>query len=89
MSNSLQGRYALISGGGSGIGKAIALALGDSGAEVVVNYSNSPQKANEVVDAIKAAGGKSYAIQANIAEESEIEKLMKTILALMQLRKAK
>ena len=76
----LSGQTALVTGASRGIGRAIALALGESGAEVVVNYSNSPQKAEEVVTAITSTGGKAYAIQANIAEETDVEKLIKFVL---------
>ncbi len=76
----LKGQTALITGASRGIGRAIALKLGESGAEVVVNYSNSPQKAEEVVATINSAGGKAYAMQANIAEESEVEKLVKAVM---------
>ena len=55
---SLAGQTALVTGGGRGIGKAIALALGEAGAEVVVNYSSSAAAADEVVTAIEAIGGR-------------------------------
>ena len=51
---SLAGQTALVTGGCRGIGKAIALALGEAGAEVVVNYSSSAAAADEVVTAIEA-----------------------------------
>ena len=76
----LSGQTALVTGSSRGIGRAIALKLGESGAEVVVNYSHSPEKAEEVVKAIQAKGGKAYAIQANIAKEVEVEGLIKQIL---------
>ena len=79
-SNLLSGQTALVTGASRGIGRAIALKLGETGAEVVVNYSNSPDKAEEVVAEINSIGGKAYAIQANIADEEEVNKLMKTVL---------
>jgi len=57
-SASLAGQTALVTGGGRGIGRAIALALGEAGAEVVVNYSSSAAAADEVVATITTAGGK-------------------------------
>ena len=58
---SLDGQTALVTGGGRGIGQAIALALAEAGAEVVVNYANSASAADAVVASITAAGGKAYA----------------------------
>ena len=79
-SDLLSGQTALVTGASRGIGKAIALKLGEAGAEVFVNYSNSPQKAEEVVAAIKSSGGKAYAIQANVSNEEEVNKLIKAII---------
>ncbi len=76
----IAGQTALITGASRGIGKTIALTLAAAGAEVVVNYSNSEEKANEVVAEIKASGGHAYALQANISEETEVEELIKKIL---------
>ncbi|MBL6740913.1 MAG: 3-oxoacyl-[acyl-carrier-protein] reductase [Synechococcus sp. BS301-5m-G53] len=79
-SASLAGQTALVTGGGRGIGRAIALALGEAGAEVVVNYSNSAAAADEVVAAITTAGGQAYALQANVSIEAEVDGLIKTVL---------
>ena len=77
---SLDGQTALVTGGGRGIGRAIALALGEAGAEVVVNYSSSVSAADDVVATITAAGGKAYALQANVSIEEEVDGLIKTVL---------
>ena len=77
---SLDGQTALVTGGGRGIGRAIALALGDAGAEVVVNYSSSAAAAEEVVATIKSAGGQAYALQANVSVEEDVDGLIKTVL---------
>ncbi len=76
----LNDQTVLVTGASRGIGRAIALALGEIGAEVVVNYSNSHGKAQELVEEINNLGGKAYSVQANVSEESSIEKLMKTVL---------
>jgi len=76
----LSGQTALVTGASRGIGRAIALKLGKLGAEVIVNYSNSAEQAEAVVTQVNESGGKGYAIKANIAEESEIELLIKTVL---------
>ncbi|MGE4581481.1 MAG: 3-oxoacyl-[acyl-carrier-protein] reductase [Synechococcus sp.] len=77
---SLEGQTALVTGGGRGIGRAIALALGEAGAEVVVNYSSSDAAAEDVVATITAAGGKAYALQANVSIEEDVDGLIKTVL---------
>ena len=79
-SASLAGQTALVTGGGRGIGRAIALALGEAGAEVVVNYSNSAAAADDVVAAITAAGGQAYALKANVSVEAEVDGLIKQVL---------
>ena len=79
-SASLDGQTALVTGGGRGIGKAIALALAEAGAEVVVNYANSAVAADEVVASINAAGGKAYALKANVSIEEEVDGLIKAVL---------
>ena len=52
----LQGQVAVVTGASLGIGRATALALGEAGAQVVVNYRSHPEQAEEVVEAIRAAG---------------------------------
>ncbi|MFL0777267.1 MAG: 3-oxoacyl-[acyl-carrier-protein] reductase [Prochlorococcus sp.] len=76
----LAGQTVLVTGASRGIGRAIALALGEIGAEVVVNFASSPDAAEEVVNTINNSGGKAYAIQANVAEEDEVNALIKTVL---------
>lgn len=77
---SLSGQTALVTGGGRGIGRAVALALAEAGAEVVVNYSSSATAADEVVQSIQAKGGTAYALQANVAIEADVDRLIKTVL---------
>ncbi len=79
-SNPITGQTALVTGASRGIGRAVALELGKTGAEVVVNYSSSTEKANEVVKAIIANGGKAYSIKANIAEEKEVNEMIQSVL---------
>ncbi len=79
-SSLLQGQTAIVTGASRGIGKAIALKLAHEGAEVVVNYSSSKEKAEEVVSLIKNSGGKAYSLQANVADETSVNQLIKTVL---------
>lgn len=71
----LIGKVAIVTGGSRGIGRGIAERLGRDGAYVVVNYSDSEQDANEVVDAISDAGGKSVSIQGDLSKVSDIQTL--------------
>lgn len=74
---SLQGKAALITGGGQGIGRAFAHALGEAGARVAIVDMNK-EKAQEVSDELKSKGILSTAIQANVAVEKDIQEMVDT-----------
>lgn len=69
----LKGQKALVTGANSGIGKAIAIALGHAGADVVVNYVTRPEEAQKVADEIERCGVKAYTHQADISKEDQVE----------------
>ncbi|MGF9976060.1 3-oxoacyl-[acyl-carrier-protein] reductase [Viridibacillus arvi] len=73
----LEGKTAVVTGASRGIGRAIALTLAEQGARVVVNYSGSQSKAEEVVAEITENGGEAIAVQANVADADEVTALMK------------
>lgn len=73
----LTNKVAVVTGGSRGIGRAIALHLAKLGAKVVVNFSGSQAKAEEVVAEIEANGGSAIAVQANVADAEDVTKLMK------------
>lgn len=75
MENRLDGKVALVTGSSRWIGRAIAEQLADLGAKVVINYSGSVHKADEVVECIKEKGGEAVAIQADISQVSHIENI--------------
>ncbi len=69
----LKGQKALVTGANSGIGKATAIALGQAGADVVVNYVSNPEAADEVAKVIQSCGVRSYAHQADVSQEDQVE----------------
>ncbi|GMK48940.1 3-ketoacyl-ACP reductase [Paenibacillus glycanilyticus] len=77
---SLQGKVAIVTGASRGIGRQIAIQLGEAGAKVVVNYSSNEEKANEVVQLIEQAGGQAAAIRGNIGKVSDVEGLFSEAL---------
>jgi glucose 1-dehydrogenase len=68
----LAGQKALVTGASSGIGRAIALALGAAGADVVVNYVTAADPAEEVAAAIRAGGAAAYTARADVSREDEV-----------------
>jgi glucose 1-dehydrogenase len=68
----LKGQKALVTGANSGIGQAVAIALGRAGADVVVNYVTRPEAAREVVQEIQRAGVRSYAHLADVSRGDQV-----------------
>ena len=69
----LKGQKALVTGASSGIGAGVAIALGQAGADVVVNYVGNAAGTVPVIAAIEAAGGRAMAIQADVSDEQQVE----------------
>jgi NAD(P)-dependent dehydrogenase (short-subunit alcohol dehydrogenase family) len=65
----LSGKRALVTGGSRGIGAAIALALADEGADVVISYERAADRAQDIVRQIREKGRKAHAVQANAGDE--------------------
>lgn len=78
---SLEGKVALVTGASRGIGKEIALELARKGANVVVNYAGSESRAQETVEEIKALGRESFAIQANVKDASDVQRMIDETIA--------
>ncbi|MCM3627837.1 SDR family NAD(P)-dependent oxidoreductase [Paenibacillus glycanilyticus] len=71
----LQHKIALVTGGGTGIGRAVCLALAGKGASVAVNYSRSRQEAEETVRLIQGLGGQAIAVQADVSKDQEVREM--------------
>jgi glucose 1-dehydrogenase len=69
----LKGQTAIVTGASSGIGRAVAIAVGRAGAGVVVNYVGDESPALEVVNTIHAAGGRATAVRADVSKSDQVE----------------
>lgn len=78
---SLEGRVALVTGSGRGIGRAIALRLAELGADIAVNYRRDDAAAQETVAAIEALGRKAKAYPASVADVDACEKMIGDVVA--------
>ena len=72
----LDGKVALVTGSGRGIGAAVAIEFGKRGAKVLVNYAHSSEAANKVVEEIKQNGSDALAIKADVGETAQVVRLM-------------
>jgi 3-oxoacyl-[acyl-carrier protein] reductase len=79
--NRFEGKAAIVTGASRGIGREIALNLAKEGAKVVVNYSGSKDKADEVVTLIKNAGGEAFAVQADVSNPDSVKNMIDETIA--------
>src|ERR1700758_3034862 len=77
----LLGQKALVTGASSGIGRAIALSLGDAGADVVINYVSGEDKAQALAEEIRAKGVRARALRADVSDEEQVRAMSSAILA--------
>ncbi|MAU10719.1 MAG: beta-ketoacyl-ACP reductase [Anaerolineaceae bacterium] len=75
----LEGKIAIVTGGSRGIGRAIALELGQRGATVVVNYNQSADAAEAVIAEIKAAGGDGMTFQCDVSDADQVATMFKDV----------
>ena len=76
----LTGQKALVTGANSGIGQAVALALAQAGADVVINYVSHPEAADAVVKAAAGHGVNAYAHQADISREDQVQAMFQKMI---------
>jgi NAD(P)-dependent dehydrogenase (short-subunit alcohol dehydrogenase family) len=74
----LAGQVALITGAAKRIGRSIALRLATDGADIIVNYASSKPEADALVAEIKSAGRRAIAVQADVAQRLDVQKLFST-----------
>ena len=79
ISYSLKGQSALVTGANSGIGEAVAIGLGEAGANVVVNYVVNPESAEAVAEKIRSFGSKAIIAQADVSNEAEVKGMFQTM----------
>lgn len=76
----LVGQKAIVTGANSGIGQAVAIALGQASADVVVNYVVGDDRAEQVVETIKASGVQAYTHKADVSNEAEVQAMFKRMV---------
>jgi len=79
MPRKLENRIALITGASRGLGRAMAIALADSGAHIAVNYHKEQSAANAVCASIHELGSRAIAVQADVSVASDVDRLVSTV----------
>ena len=74
----LEGKKAVVTGGGRGVGRAISLAFGREGADVIINYVRNDEAAKEAVSKLREMGRDGLAVKANVAVKEDAERLIGT-----------
>ncbi len=76
----LEGQRAIVTGANSGIGEGIARGYAEAGASVAVNYVTGPERAEQIVSEIRAAGGIAMAVRADVSKEDDVQSMFEQII---------
>jgi len=76
----IEGEVALVTGGAKRVGRSIALALAERGAELVLQYRGSDREAQEVLALLKRAGGKPVAVQGDVSVAADVDRIVETAM---------
>jgi 3-oxoacyl-[acyl-carrier protein] reductase len=76
----LGGRVALVTGGGTGLGREVSLALAAAGCDVAVNYSRSEQEARETAEAVRGLGRRSTIVGADVADDAAVRRMVEAVV---------
>ncbi len=76
----LKGKSALVTGGGTGLGREISLQLAREGANVAVNYSRSQAEAEQTVADLRALGVRAFAVQADVASDAQVRAMIQRVV---------
>ena len=72
----IEGRFALVTGASKGIGRAVALRLGEQGVSVAVNYNSSPDEADETVEGLLKSGVDAFPVQADVSDHDQVSRMI-------------
>ncbi|MBI3121599.1 MAG: SDR family oxidoreductase [candidate division NC10 bacterium] len=76
----IEGKVALVTGGAKRLGRAIALALAERGAELVIHYRDSEREAQELLALLKRAGGKPVAVRGDVSVAADVDRIVETAM---------
>jgi 3-oxoacyl-[acyl-carrier protein] reductase len=77
----LKEKIAVVTGSSRGVGRAVALGFAKEGAKVVINYTSNEKAAEEVVGSIQSMGGEALSVKADVAQKSDVDKLIGSAIA--------
>ncbi|PKB63330.1 MAG: 3-oxoacyl-[acyl-carrier-protein] reductase [SAR202 cluster bacterium Io17-Chloro-G1] len=75
----MEGKYALVTGSSKGIGRAVALMLGEMGVNVAVNYNNSKDAAKEVEENLHKMGVESFTVRGDVSDVDQVAKMINQV----------